>query len=214
MATISKSLSKLYQRLNRQQLLPGITIIGFLILARLLGLFQGIELRTLDAFLRWRPAETTDERILIVGIDDTDIQQMDAYPMPDEDMAMLIEALSEQEPRAIGIDIYRDLPHEPGHQAFLEVLASQTNIIGVEKVIGGAVPPPAALPPEKVGFVDFPLDTDGFVRRAYLGSLPSLTAPDPDRFRFSFGLKLAETYLAEEDISLRKWDSQPRELSL
>ena len=202
MVTISKSLSKLYQRLNRQQLLPGITIVGFLILARLLGLFQGIELRTLDTFLRWRPAETTDERILIVGIDDADIQQMDAYPMPDEDMAMLIEALSEQEPRAIGIDIYRDLPHEPGHQAFLDVLASQANIIGVEKVIGGAVPPPATLPPEKVGFVDFPLDTDGFVRRAYLGSLPSLTAPDPDRFRFSFGLKLAETYLAEENIPL------------
>lgn len=202
MVTIPNSLSKLYQRLKHQRLLPGITIIGLIILARTLGLFQGIELRTFDTFLRWRPEEQTDPRILIVGIDDDDIQQMGTYPMPDGDMAKLIEALSEQEPRAIGIDIYRDLPHEPGHQALVEVLTRQSNIIGVEKVIAAAVPPPATLPPEKVGFVDFPLDPDGFVRRAYLGSLSSLAAPDPDRFRFSFSLKLAETYLAAENLSM------------
>ena len=107
------------------------------------------------------------------------------------------------EPRVIGIDIYRDLPVEPGHQALTDLLANHSNIVGVEKVIGNvAVSPPAALSPEQVGFVDFPLDPDGFLRRTYLGSLPSLTTPDPDRFRFSFGLKLAKIYLAGENITL------------
>ena len=209
MVTISNSLSKLYQGISRQRLLPGIAIIGLVILARTLGLFQGIELRALDTFLRWRPAEPTDERILVVGIDEADIQQIGTYPIPDEDMARLIEALSDYEPRTIGIDIYRDLPVEPGYQDFVDVLTSQSNIIGVEKVITESVPSPAALPPDQIGFVDFSLDTDGFVRRAYLGSLPSLTTPDPDRFRFSFGLKLAETYLAKEELSLENGIHNP-----
>ena len=202
MVTLLNSLSNLRQRLTSQRLLPGITVIGLVLLARALGLFQTLELRTLDTFLRWRPAESTDKRVLIVGIDEADIQQMGTYPMPDGDMAKLLETLLDYEPRVIGIDIYRDLPHEPGHRALKNLLASQPNIIGVEKVIAGTVPPPNALPHEQVGFVDFPLDYDGFVRRAYLGSLPSLAAPDPDRFRFSFGLKLAETYLAADNISL------------
>ncbi|NEQ50362.1 MAG: CHASE2 domain-containing protein [Leptolyngbya sp. SIO3F4] len=209
MVTFPNSLSNLRQRLSHQRLLPGITVIGLVILARALGLFQTIELRTLDTFLRWRPAEPTDERILIVGIDEADIQQMGTYPMPDGDMAQLLETLLDYEPRVIGIDIYRDLPNEPGHQDLNNLLASQSSIIGVEKVIGNAVPSSAALPPENVGFVDFPLDPDGFVRRAYLGSLPSLTTPDPDRFRFSFSLKLAETYLAAENIPLENGIRNP-----
>ena len=208
MVTLPNSFSKLRQRLSRQRLLP-VTVIGLVILARALGLFQTLELRTLDTFLRWRPTELTDERILIVGINQADIQQMGTYPMPDGNMAELLETLLEYKPRVIGIDIYRDLAHEPGHQALNNLLASQPSIIGVEKVIGSSVPPPAALPPEQVGFVDFPLDSDGFVRRTYLGSLPSLTTPDPDRFRFSFSLKLVETYLAAENISLENGIRNP-----
>lgn len=207
--TFPDSLSNLRQRLSHQKLLPGITVISLVILARVLGLFQALELRTLDTFLRWRPAESTDERILVVGINEADIQQMGTYPMPDREMAQLLETLLANEPRVIGIDIYRDLPVEPGHQALRDLLASQPNIIGVEKVIAGTVPPPAALAPEQVGFVDFPLDPDGFVRRAYLGSLPSLETPDPDRFRFSFGLRLAETYLAAEKIPLENGIRNP-----
>lgn len=203
MVKLPNSLSSLRQRIGRQRLLPGITVIGLVILTRALGLFQTMELRTLDTFLRWRPAEPKDERILIVGIDEADIQQVGSYPIPDGEMAKLLEALLEHKPRVIGIDIYRDLAIEPGHKELANILATQTNIIGVEKVIGDtAVSPASALPPEQVGFGDLPLDPDGFVRRAYLGSWPSLTTPDPDRLRFSLSLRLAETYLATEDLSL------------
>lgn len=203
MVDFLNSLSNLRQRIGRQRLLPGITVIGLVILARALGLFQTMELFTLDTFLRWRPAEPKDERILIVGINEADIQQMGTYPMSDGDMAQLLEVLLESEPRVIGIDIYRDLVIEPGHEELANLLASHSNIIGVEKVIGDdAVSPPAALPPEQVGFVDFPLDSDGFVRRGFLGSLPSLSTPDPDRFRHSLSLRLAEVYLAKDNIPL------------
>ncbi|NEZ58457.1 CHASE2 domain-containing protein [Adonisia turfae] len=203
MVPLPNSLSKLRQRIGRQRLLPGITVIGLVMLARALGLFQTMELRTLDTFLRWRPAEPKDERMLIVGIDEDDIQQVGTYPIPDEDMAKLLEALLKHNPRVVGIDLYRDLAVEPGHQKLANILATQPNIIGVEKIIGDpAVSPPADLPPEQVGFGDLPLDPDGFVRRAYLGSWPAATTPDPDRLRFSLSLRLAETYLAAEGLEL------------
>lgn len=182
--------------------LPGLTVISLVILARALGWFQVLEWKTLDVFLRWRPAEPPDERVLVVGINEADIQRLETYPVPDGDLAVLIQALSEYEPRAIGIDIYREFPVEPGHDLWLETVGANPNVIAVEKILGFPIPPPALLSPGQVGFVDFPLDDDGFVRRTYLGVLPSLEASDPDRFRFSFALRLTEAYLAAENLTL------------
>ena len=178
---------------------------GLIILARALGLLEAVEWQALDRFLRWRPAELKDERLLIVGIDEADIQQIGQYPISDGDLAQLIEALAQHNPRVIGVDLYRGVPIEPSNAALSATLRARPNIIGIERVTGiiiDVVKPPPALPPDRVGIVDFPLDSDGFVRRAYLGTLPSVDAADPDRFRFSLGLKLTELYLAQEDLVL------------
>jgi len=194
------------------RILPGFTVIGLVALARALGLFQTAELRTLDTFLRRRPAEPKDERILIVGIDEADIQRLGTYPIPDQALADLLQALTEDSPRAIGIDIYRDLAIEPGQQALAEVLSTNSDIVGIEQIVGEPVNPPPSLPPEQVGFIDFPLDPDGFVRRTYLGTLPSLSAPEPDRFRFSFAFKLAKLYLDKEGVTIENGLHNPNNL--
>ncbi|MEO0987345.1 MAG: CHASE2 domain-containing protein [Cyanobacteria bacterium J06639_14] len=186
----------------QRQLLPGITVIGLVILARALGFLQGLEWKTLDAFLRLRPAESQDERLLIVGIDEADIQRVGTYPIPDADLAKLLQTLAQDRPQAIGIDIFRDLPIEPGHAVWVETLATVPNVFGIEQVLGNWVPPPPTLPPEQVGFVDFPLDRDGFVRRAYLGAFPPIDHPAGDTFHFSLALKLAEAYLVAEGFTL------------
>ena len=193
-----------------QRLLPGLTVIGLVVLARSLGFFQGVEWKALDTFLRWRPAEPQDERILIVGVDDADIQQAGTYPIPDADLASLIQILVEHDPRAIGIDIYRDFPVPPGHDTLADILETNSNIFGIEKILGNPIEPPPSVPPERIGFVDLPLDADGFVRRAYLGTLPSETTPDPDRFRFSLSLKLAEAYLLEDNLVLKNGLKDPQ----
>ncbi|MBE7384843.1 MAG: CHASE2 domain-containing protein [Leptolyngbya sp. SIO1E4] len=185
------------------------TVIGLVILARVLGLFQGLEWKTLDSFLRLRPAESQDERLLIVGIDEADIQRTGTYPIPDEKLAALLQTLSQSDPQAIGIDIFRDLPVEPGHETLVATLAGLPNVFGIEKIMGAPVGPPPSLPPERIGFIDFPLDQDGFVRRAYLGTLPPVDHPDPDRFRFSLALKLAEGYLAEAGLPLENGVQNP-----
>lgn len=202
-----------WEKLSRvswqSQILPGMMVIGLVILARVLGLFQELEWKTLDSFLRLRPAEPQDERLLIVGIDEADIQRAGVYPISDQDLALLLQTLAQNEPRAIGIDIYRDLPVEPGNETLANTLKSLPNVFGIEKITGGLVSPPPALPPARIGFVDFPLDQDGFVRRAYLGAWPPINHPDNGRFRFSLVLKLAEAYLAEAGLTLENGLQNP-----
>jgi len=198
-----KRLAKLQQRWSSKtfpwrQLLPGAAVLGIIVAARLLGLLQGLEVKMLDTLLRWRPAEAIDERILIVGVTEDDIQQAGTYPLPDQVLADLLVTLEAANPRAVGIDIYRDLPVEPGHSNLVTVLATQPRVIWGEKILNEPpILPPPALPPEQAGFVDIPIDEDGFVRRLLLGA----DGPAGD-FKFSLSMLLAELYLAEEGLFL------------
>ncbi|MBD2257685.1 CHASE2 domain-containing protein [Pseudanabaena sp. FACHB-2040] len=181
----------------KRSLLPGLTVLGLVVLARLLGLFQGLEWRALDTFLRLRPAEPLDERVLIVGIDDASIQQIGTYPVPDQTVTQLLQTLAQYQPRAIGLDIFRDFAVEPGHQNLLDTVEAMPHVFGIEKVLEPAVPPPPFLPPERVGFSDFIGDRDGFIRRSLLG-----TVDEVGEYHFSLALRLAEHYLAAEDVFL------------
>src|SRR4028118_106884 len=95
--------------------LPGIAAIGLVILVRLTGALQLIEWVTLDSFLRLRPSEPIDERVVIVGIDEEDIRHIRNYPIPDREIAKLLLTVQKYQPRVIGLDIVRDIPVEPGH---------------------------------------------------------------------------------------------------
>jgi CHASE2 domain-containing sensor protein len=48
--------------------IPGITVVGLVILARATGLLQSLEWGAFDYFLRLRPTEAVDERVTIVGM--------------------------------------------------------------------------------------------------------------------------------------------------
>ena len=139
----------------QRQLVPGITVIVLVVILRLLGIFQAVEWEALDSFLRWRPAEPTDKRLLIVGINESDIQQVGTYPIPDATLAALITQLQRSEPRAIGLDVYRDFPVEPGHADLVEVLIQSPQVFGIDKITQEPVAPPPALPPEQVGLNNY-----------------------------------------------------------
>ncbi|MEG4965355.1 CHASE2 domain-containing protein [Microcoleus sp. B6-A1] len=181
--------------------LPGVMVIVAVMMARLSGALQFWELVAFDQFLRLRPPESMEERIVIVGITEEDIQRARSYPIPDRDIADLLKRLQTYRPIAIGLDIVRDIPVEPGHAELTSVFRSSKNAIGVEIALpdrsGFIVKPPPALPPEQVGFADFVLDADGYQRRSLLG-----TNNDRQEYRFSFALRLAELYLATRGIKL------------
>lgn len=190
--------AKIWTKLQRSQfgIVPGLTLIGLLLLTRSMGLLQLFEWSALDLFLRYRPYETPDERILVVGINEQDIRQLRQYPVADAEIATLITTLQQYTPRAIALDIVRDLPVEPGYQERQQTLQSNKNVITIEKVLPPLIAPPENFPSIQVGFSDAIPDLDGQYRRLLLG------IPTKQEYKFSLALRLAETYLAKEGITL------------
>jgi CHASE2 domain-containing sensor protein len=176
--------------------IPGMVIIALVIILRVTGTMQSLEWLAFDHFLRIRPEEPRDERILLVGINEDDIRTLEDYPISDENLAALLRKLQSYHPRVIGLDIYRDLPVEPGHAELLAVFQQLPNVIAIEKVLPETIAPPRGLPPTQLGFADQILDTDGKLRRVLLGT------PTPEGYKFSLSLRLAEIYLAAKGVKL------------
>jgi len=181
-------------------LLTSLGVTGCIIVFRLAGLLQTWELSTFDYFIRLRPEAPTDDRIVIVGIDEPDLRAVGQFPIPDAKIANLIQRLASAKPRAIGLNIYRDLPVEPGHAKLRQQFQTIPNLIGIENIgsnDGPDIPAPPALPPEQAGFSNLVHDADGKVRRALLYSFVN----DQEDARQSFALAIALMYLHQEGIT-------------
>ncbi len=176
------------------KVLPDAIVIAVVMIARLTGTLQFLELTVLDTMLRLRPAEPMDERVVIVGITEDDIQRAKTYPLPDRNIAQIIQRLNTYQPAVIGLDLFRDLPVPPGHAELVKIFQTTPNVIAVEKALpdrtGAMVKPPPTLPPDQIGFADALLDSDGKLRRSLLGA-----SNEQGDFRFSLSMRLAETYL-------------------
>ncbi len=119
-------------------------VAGLLIALRLAGWLQPLELWAFDLSFRLRPQEPTDPRIVIVGIGDSDIDKVGEWHIPDAIVAQLLEKLKKQQPRAIGLDLFRNAPLEPGHQALTKVFETTPNLIGIERFRVSPYPQPKA----------------------------------------------------------------------
>lgn len=190
---------------------PGVAAI--VVGLRVAGLLQPFELAALDQFFGLRPPEPIDPRVIVVEIREVDLQQQKQYPLPDGVLAQVLNRIKQQKPRAIGLDLYRDFPIEPGHADLVKVFEFTPNLIGIQKVISGGSgtavnPPPLLQNLEQVSANDVVVDTDGRVRRSLLsvdlsGNQPLLT----------LGAALALLYLETDNIFLEE-DSQTGQLRL
>ncbi len=188
-------------------------VAGVLIGIRFTGGFQLLEWATLDQFFSLRPPEPADSRLVIVTIDETDIDRH-GWPLSDASLARVIKQLKQQQPRVIGLDIYRNLPTPPGEAELSKVFASTPNLIGIEKVVanpyGSSVAPPPILAQKgQVGASDLVQDSDGKVRRMMLG-LKNAQAQTVD----TLATKVALTYLKEEGIEVEVVDADQRRYRL
>ena len=175
-------------------------VTAFVILLRLTGILQSWEWGTFDFYIRNRPLPAKDQRIVIIGIDESDLHRIGQPLIPDGTYAKLLEKLKTMQPRAIGLDIYRDLPVPPGHQELVRVFQNTPNLVGIEKVVGddrreGVAPPPVLKAKGQVGANDTLVDPDNRVRRGLL----FLDSEDGETI-YSFALHLALHYLHKENI--------------
>ncbi|MEO0704452.1 MAG: adenylate/guanylate cyclase domain-containing protein [Cyanobacteria bacterium J06649_5] len=177
------------------------SVAGVVILMRGIGLLQAWEWAAFDQYMRLRPPEMTDNRVVIVGLDENDVSEIGQAIVPDEIYAQLITKLRDQSPRAIGFDIYRDLPVEPGHDALNEVYKATPNLVGIQKVVGEAgreriSPPPVLADLGQVSANDIIPDADNTVRRGLI-SVRSATGETV----YGLSLYLALLYLEPEGIA-------------
>ena len=193
----------------RSVFLTSAAVTILVLITRLFGLMQSVELKAYDHLMWLRPSEAEqDERFLIVTVDASSgywlrdrLINGDYKPgigtIPDEALKDALEILSSYQPRLIGLDIYRDFPAEAVVKAHLQQIE---NLIGICKASDQdeAFYPPPEMPIERVGFNDFALDGGFFVRRHYLQQ-----AADPDycNTQDSFSLLLARKYLEAEGVA-------------
>lgn len=175
-------------------------------------MLQTWEWTAYDQYMRWRPSEPLDQRIGIVGIDEADVKkigQLSRSILPDQIYAQAIAKLKTHNPKAIGLDVYRDLPVQPGHQELVQVFETTPNLVGIEKVVGdkrqdAVAAPPALKAKGQVGANDVIFDADTKVRRALLQVEDANGDVIP-----SFGFYLALLYLDAQGINPKPIPGEP-----
>ena len=172
--------------------LTSVLVTGILLGVCYFGVLQPLELAAYDQMVRWQPDAAPDPRLLIVGITEEDIQNQQQVPLTDEVVAELLETLQQYQPRVIGLDLYRDIPHPPGHQNLLQQLQADNLIAIYELGNGTGVLPPPGVPQKRLGFNDLLFDADNVLRR----NLMYVQSESGANKAYSFSLRVSLKYLA------------------
>lgn len=194
------SIFALQQKLFRRHraFITASSVVACVLILRYLGLFQSLEWTALDQFFQLRPIEASQERITIVAIDEASLRELGSWPISDAKVAELLQKIQAYQPRAIGLDIYRDLAVPPGSQKLRQVFESIPNLIGIELLSDNqnnrVASPPVLSQKGQVGVNNVIRDADGKVRRGLLFAHLNNKAYE------SFALKLARLYLKSEGI--------------
>jgi CHASE2 domain-containing sensor protein len=181
---------------------------GITLAAKSLGWLQPLELAIYDRSIQSRPIEPTDPRLLIVTLTDEDVRtqrrQTASGSISDSALVKLLQILVPAQPKAIGLDIYRDF--ETKLPTLKSQLADNDRLFTICKRPDlqhdrTGVAPAAEAPPEAVGFSDFVQDYDGAVRRQLIAMDPESTSQCQAGNAFSS--LLAMRYLADLKLPIQ-----------
>lgn len=169
-----------------------------------LGWLQISERKLYDYYLTSSPEEPQERKIVIVGLNEKDIEKL-SFPISDDTLATLLTKIKAGNPRAIGLDLHRNVNiGAENNQKLDHIFSSTPQLIGVEKTDGGnllhkSISPPTQL--EKLGQTGaseiIEDGESGVVRRGYLYVQKS---QDTNEILPSFGLAIALKYLEPENI--------------
>jgi CHASE2 domain-containing sensor protein len=201
-----------FRQVLKQWLLATIATTGIVMGLRSAGFLQAWELSAFDTLMRSRPTEPQDPRLLIVTITEHDFQLPEQRQregsVSDLALIRLLDKLEPYQPRAIGLDIYRDSPMKP---ELNQRLRQSDRFFAIckgsdSKNNDPGIAPPSAVPQERQGFSDVIQDPDGVLRRHLVFADPDPASPCTTEYAFS--TQLALHYLAEEGITVSYPDDQ------
>jgi CHASE2 domain-containing sensor protein len=188
-------------------LLSSIVVTALVMGVRWLGWLQAWELQAFDHLMRSRPIEQQDQRLLIVAITENDFQLPEQRErkgsLSDLALTKLLDRLEPHQPRAIGLDIYRDLPATPDLAIRLR---KSDRFFAICKVRDPAnnhpgIAAPPEVPAERQGFSDVLKDPDGILRRHLIAMQPNPASPCTAPYALS--AQLALHYLSAEGIAAK-----------
>ncbi|MBW4560567.1 MAG: EAL domain-containing protein [Mojavia pulchra JT2-VF2] len=185
--------------LRQSVFITSILITGLVMGVRQLGWLQFLELVAFDQMVRLQPDAGPDPRLLVVTITEADIQEQKKWPISDQTLSQVLAKLQQAQPKAIGLDLYRNLPQPPGREVLMQQLQAP-NVITINNLgdtNAEGVSPISGLAAEKIGFNDFVIDPDGVVRRNFIYAYQGET-----QF-YSFSLRLGLKYLAQTGVKLK-----------
>ncbi len=193
--------------------LIGLFIALLVILVRNNGGLQFLDLDSYDLLLSMKSSTAVaDPKVVLVTGTEADIEALGEWPMSDRTINRIFERLITAGARAIGLDIYRDMPVPPGSDELKETLLANDRIIVVKKFASenspGVKPPAYLAGTDRVGFTDTVVDSGGIVRRGLL------FLDDESGVSYGLSLKLALLYLAGENIWLQAGNPDPSHMRI
>ncbi len=167
--------------------------------ARQQGQLQFLELAAYDLLVAGVGSGfSAPSAVTLLLISESDIQGLGNWPLNDQQLHDILRAVLALGPKAVGVDIYRDLAVPPGGERLRTLLDGDPRIFGIEKFPDpgspGVPPPPALLDSGRVGFSDLVSDSGGVVRRGLL------FLSQGDRTGYAFSLQLALAYLKDAGV--------------
>lgn len=180
------------------------------------GWLEGGELNTYDRLMSWRFSPDSDERVLVITIDDEDrtYQREQGLKMDmrgslaDATLSQLINKLQLGQVKAIASDVIHDFPFET---ELADTIAQTDNYVGIcrintnqfdqQKLV--SIAPPPQLTQQQLGFSNWAIDSDGTIRRQLLGMSPDSVCQSG----LSLSLRLALKYL--DGVSTEYDDQNP-----
>ncbi|MBD2201913.1 CHASE2 domain-containing protein [Calothrix sp. FACHB-1219] len=198
---------------HRKRTLITMILVSFIVTnlvmgVRYIGLLQPSELHAFDHFMQMRSQilpEQPDDRLLIVTIGDEDItyqenEKMDMrWSLSDRALAELLQKLDKYQPKAIGLDIYRDIPPDP---KYIDIATRFQKDNRLHTICKGAtqddgftygIAPPPNVPDTRIGFSDAVEDAHHTIRRQLMNMTQNKTSLC--QAEDAFALKLALHYL-------------------
>ncbi len=204
--------------------LPAVFLSSFsvtliVVLIRLFGGLQPLELAAFDQLMQLRPKEEPDSRLLVINITDEDIQAQGQEPrqgsLSDKYLNLLLVKLEQYQPIAIGLDIYRDFSVSANQPELAKRMQKSDRLIAIckrpdPKYDPTGISPPPEIPETRLGFSDFVEDNDGVLRRHLLAMTPNPISSNCTAAT-AFSVQLAFIYLKKQGITAKftpNWDLQ------
>ncbi|MBZ5533019.1 MAG: CHASE2 domain-containing protein [Acidobacteriia bacterium] len=179
-------------KLGRWLRLNGV-LLGLVLLVSLSFPVSTLSLKLNDFYFQLRGPQPTSQQVALVLIDDASLDHYGRWPWHRTQLARLINAVSAQNPKAIGLDVLLSEPEdEPNDAALTQAIQSAPNLVLGSKISSSPDTrlwmdplPRFAQAAKGVGHVQAITDFDGLCR-----SVP-LEEPSADGLRTAFSLKLA-----------------------